>query len=38
MPSALFRNRVFSVASIVGFIVGFALFGAVTYSRSTSRS
>src|SRR5204862_5559514 len=27
----LFANRVFSVTSAVGFIVGFALFGAVTY-------
>ena len=27
----LFRNRVFTVASAIGFVVGFALFGAVTY-------
>src|SRR5262249_3547836 len=27
----LFRNRVFTVASAVGFIVGMALFGSVTY-------
>src|SRR5262249_12700598 len=27
----LFRNRVFSVASAVGFIVGMSLFGSVTY-------
>jgi EmrB/QacA subfamily drug resistance transporter len=27
----LFSNRAFSVTSVVGFIVGFAMFGAVTY-------
>jgi EmrB/QacA subfamily drug resistance transporter len=31
LPLKLFSNRVFTVASIVGFIVGFALFGSVTY-------
>jgi EmrB/QacA subfamily drug resistance transporter len=31
LPLALFRNRVFTVTSGIGFIVGFALFGAVTY-------
>ncbi len=31
MPLELFENRVFSVTSAVGFIVGLALFGAVTY-------
>jgi EmrB/QacA subfamily drug resistance transporter len=31
LPLALFRNRVFSVTSLVGFIVGLALFGSVTY-------
>ena len=31
LPLALFRNRTFTVTSAVGFIVGFALFGAVTY-------
>ena len=31
LPLALFRNRVFSVTSAVGFVVGFALFGSVTY-------
>jgi MFS family permease len=31
LPLEIFRNRVFSVSSAVGFIVGFALFGAVTY-------
>ena len=31
LPLGLFRNRVFTVTSIVGFIVGLALFGSVTY-------
>jgi EmrB/QacA subfamily drug resistance transporter len=31
LPLALFRNRVFVVCSAVGLIVGFALFGALTY-------
>jgi EmrB/QacA subfamily drug resistance transporter len=31
LPLALFRNRTFAVTSGVGFIIGFALFGAVTY-------
>ena len=31
VPLGLFRNRVFCVASAVGFIVGIALFGSVTY-------
>jgi EmrB/QacA subfamily drug resistance transporter len=31
LPLQLFRNRIFTVASLIGFIVGFALFGAVTY-------
>jgi EmrB/QacA subfamily drug resistance transporter len=31
LPLHLFKTRVFSVASIVGFIVGFAMFGAITY-------
>ena len=31
LPLELFHNRVFSVTSAIGFIVGFALFGAVTY-------
>jgi EmrB/QacA subfamily drug resistance transporter len=31
LPLELFRNRTFAVTSAVGFIVGFALFGAVTY-------
>ena len=31
LPLRLFRNRVFAVAGAVGLIVGFALFGAVTF-------
>jgi MFS family permease len=31
LPLTLFRNHTFSVTSVIGFIVGFALFGAVTY-------
>ena len=31
MPLSLFRNRTFAVTSAVGFVVGFALFGAITY-------
>ena len=31
MPLALFANRVFATTSGIGFIVGFALFGAVTF-------
>ena len=31
VPLELFRNRVFTVTSVIGFIVGLALFGAVTY-------
>jgi len=31
LPPRLFRNRVFSVCSAVGLVVGFALFGSVTY-------
>ncbi len=31
VPLAIFRNRVFSVAGAIGFIVGLALFGAVSY-------
>jgi EmrB/QacA subfamily drug resistance transporter len=31
LPPSLFSNRVFSVASAVGFIVGVSLFGAVTF-------
>jgi EmrB/QacA subfamily drug resistance transporter len=31
IPLSLFKNRTFSVTSAIGFIVGFALFGAITY-------
>jgi EmrB/QacA subfamily drug resistance transporter len=31
LPLHLFTQRAFSVTSIVGFIVGFAMFGAITY-------
>jgi predicted MFS family arabinose efflux permease len=31
LPLRLFANRTFAVTSAVGFIVGFALFGAITY-------
>jgi EmrB/QacA subfamily drug resistance transporter len=31
LPLRLFRNRVFSVSSVIGFIIGLALFGSVTY-------
>lgn len=31
LPLALFRNRIFVVSCAVGFIVGLALFGSVTY-------
>jgi EmrB/QacA subfamily drug resistance transporter len=31
LPLSLFRNRVFAVTSAIGFVVGLALFGAVTF-------
>lgn len=31
LPLHLFRSRVFTVAAVVGFVVGFAMFGAITY-------
>jgi EmrB/QacA subfamily drug resistance transporter len=31
LPPKLFRNRVFAVTSLIGFVIGFALFGALTY-------
>ena len=31
LPLSLFRNHTFAVTSAVGFIIGFALFGAITY-------
>src|SRR6202008_2172418 len=30
LPLGLFRNRVFAVTSAIGFVIGFALFGALT--------
>jgi EmrB/QacA subfamily drug resistance transporter len=31
MPLELFRNRIFTATSSIGFVVGLALFGAITY-------
>jgi EmrB/QacA subfamily drug resistance transporter len=31
LPLHLFSTRIFSVTSVVGFIVGFAMFGSITY-------
>jgi EmrB/QacA subfamily drug resistance transporter len=31
LPLRLFRNRTFTVCSVVGFVVGFAMFGSITY-------
>ena len=31
LPPRLLSNRVFAITGAVGFVVGFALFGAVTY-------
>src|SRR5690348_14111183 len=31
VPLHLFRNRIFSASSAVGFVVGFAMFGAIAY-------
>jgi EmrB/QacA subfamily drug resistance transporter len=31
LPLHLFRNRVFTISSVVGLIVGFSMFGAITY-------
>ncbi|PUB24769.1 EmrB/QacA subfamily drug resistance transporter [Promicromonospora sp. AC04] len=31
LPLHLFRSKVFSVAAIIGFAVGFAMFGAITF-------
>ena len=31
LPPHLFKNKVFTVTSAIGFVVGFALFGSVTY-------
>jgi EmrB/QacA subfamily drug resistance transporter len=31
LPLGLFRNRAFAASSVVGFVVGFGMFGALTY-------
>ena len=31
LPLELFRNRIFAVTSAIGFVIGLALFGAITY-------
>ena len=31
VPMSLFANRVFSVSSAIGFVVGFAMFGSIVY-------
>jgi hypothetical protein len=31
MPLRLFRNEIFVVTSVIGFVVGFAMFGSITY-------
>ena len=31
MPLKLFRERVFNAASAIGFVMGFAMFGALTF-------
>ena len=31
VPMSLFSNRVFRVSSVIGFIVGFAMFGSIVY-------
>ena len=31
LPLHLFRNRAFSVTSVIGLVIGFAMFGSVTY-------
>ena len=31
LPLSLFRNSVFSLTSVIGFIIGLALFGSITY-------
>jgi EmrB/QacA subfamily drug resistance transporter len=31
LPLRLFRNKVFTVANIIGFILGFTMFGAIVY-------
>ena len=31
IPMKLFRNKVFSVASMIGFVIGFAMYGGLTF-------
>ncbi|WP_043110125.1 MDR family MFS transporter [Paraoerskovia marina] len=31
LPLRLFRNKTFSTAAVVGFVIGFAMFGAITF-------
>ncbi len=31
LPLRLFRNRIFSVSSAIGFVIGFAMFGAIVF-------
>lgn len=31
MPLHLFRNRTFSICAVIGFVIGFAMFGAMIY-------
>ena len=31
LPPSLFQNRVFTTAGAIGFVVGFAMFGSITY-------
>jgi EmrB/QacA subfamily drug resistance transporter len=31
LPLRLFRNRIFTATAAIGFVVGFAMFGAITY-------
>ena len=38
LPLHLFRKRVVVITSAIGFVIGFALFGALTYLRSSNRS
>ncbi|GAA4680688.1 MFS transporter [Streptomyces chumphonensis] len=31
LPPSLFRNRTFTLCAVIGFVIGFAMFGALTY-------
>src|SRR5262249_10748091 len=31
LPPSLFRNRIFAVCAAIGFIIGLAMFGSITY-------